>query len=94
MKTEEIEKQIKKYDDDLIIKFKGYNNIEIVKNWGDLYFDILENSKHKKKNITIADLKNKLARFGSTSNVMVRKGNSIFPIIKILKRGRYLIIEY
>ena len=32
MKTEEIEKQIKKYDDNLIIKFKGYNNIEIVKN--------------------------------------------------------------
>ena len=92
MKTEEIEKQIKKYDDNLIIKFKGYNNIEIVKNWGDLYFDILENSKHKKKNITIANLKKKLA--SGVSNVMVRKGNSIFPIIKILKRGRYLIIEY
>ena len=92
MKTEEIEKQIKKYDDNLIIKFKGYNNIEIVKNWGDLYFDILENSKHKKKNITIANLKKKLA--SGVSNVMVRKGNSIFPIIKISKRGKYLIIKY
>ncbi len=92
MKTEEIKEQIKQYDDDLIIKIKDCNNVELVKSWGDLYFDILENCNHKVRNIKAADLKKKLA--SGASNIMIRKGNSIFPIIKILKRGKYLIIKY
>ena len=94
MRTDEIKEQIKQYDDDLIIKIKDCNNVELVKSWGDLYFDILENCKYKKNNITVGDLKDKLDKVGRTSNIMVRKGNSIFPIIKISKRGKYLIIEY
>ena len=92
MKTEEIKEQITQYEDDLIIKIKDCNNVELVKSWGDLYFDIFENCNHKVRNIKAADLKKKLAN--GASNVMVRKGNSIFPIIKILKRGKYLIIQY
>lgn len=87
MKTDEIKEQIKQYDDDLIIKIKDCNNVELVKSWGDL-----ENCNHKVRNIKAADLKKKLA--SGASNIMVRKGNSIFLIIKISKRGKYLIIKY
>lgn len=53
MRTEEIKDQIKQYDDGLIIKIKDCNNVELVKSWGDLYFDILENCNHKGRNMQL-----------------------------------------